>query len=213
MNEIKKIYFVYPLFLAFLLVISNLLSANIFVNSDYTFLVWFVLMLTSFFTGWLMNSGFKWEKGIKIIFIVILISIVLSLIIVVLFRNSFNLNSSLLGNLILYSLRVFILGTTSIFGVSVAENITNKNTSVENVEIDVVQEISTNEKTEYLIKEAKLKAEKIIFEAEKEATNMQARKKQIEIQLRELIHTEREVIRKYENIGTSDNFNIQTNSD
>jgi len=212
-NEIKKIYFVYPLFLTFLLIISNLLSANIFINSDYTFLVWFVLMISSFFTGWLMNSGFKWERGTKVIFIVIIISIILSLVSVVLFRNYFNLHSSLLGNLVLYSLRVFVLGTTSLFGISVAENLNNKKVSSENLDIDVVQEITISEKTDYLIKEAKLKAEKIVFEADKEVSKMKERKEQIEIQLRELIHTEREVIRRYENNITSNNIDIHTNTD
>ena len=198
MNEIKKIYFIFPLFLTFLFVFSNSLNANIFVNSDYTFLVWFVLMLLSFFTGWFINYSFKWEKGIKIIFITIFTSIILSLVIIALLRNSFDLHSTLLGNFVLYSLRIFVLGSISIFGLSFAENIKNRNIIFENT--NNKQENNLSDNAEFLIKEAKLKARILLLDAEKEYTQIKERKTQIEIQLRELINTEREVIRNYENI-------------
>ena len=68
------------------------------------------------------------------------------------------------------------------------------------------ENIPTNnvENADLLIREAKLKAEKLLFDAEKEYNTIKERKMQIEIQLRELIHTEREVIRNYENISTSE---------
>jgi len=200
-SEIKKIYFIFPLLLAFLLVLSNSLNTNMFTNSSSTFLVWFVLMLMSFFIGWVINNSFKWEKGIKTIFIVIFSSIFLSLVIVALFRNSFDLNTTLLGNFVFYSLRVFVLGSISIFGLSVAENI--KNGKIISEKTNQVSENNLSNNSDFLIKEAKLKAEKIIFDAEKEANKINERKVQIEIQLRELIHTEREVIRNYDSISSN----------
>jgi len=207
MIEIKKIYFIFPLLLAFLLVFSNSLNTNIFANSNYTFLVWFVLMLMSFVIGWVINYSFKWEKGIKTIFIVIFSSIFLSLVIVALFRNSFDLNTTLLGNFVLYSLRIFVLGSISIFGLSVAENIKNEKITIGKTNEEPENNLSNN--SDFFIKEAKLRAEKIIFDAEKEANKINERKTQIEIQLRELIHTEREVIRNYESISSN---KIENNS-
>jgi len=205
--EIKKIYFIFPLLLAFLLVFSNSLNTNIFANSNYTFLVWFVLMLMSFVIGWVINYSFKWEKGIKTIFIVIFSSIFLSLVLVALFRNSFDLNTTLLGNFVLYSLRIFVLGSISIFGLSVAENIKNEKITIGKTNEEPENNLSNN--SDFFIKEAKLRAEKIIFDAEKEANKINERKTQIEIQLRELIHTEREVIRNYESISSN---KIENNS-
>ena len=199
MNEVKKIYFIYPLFLAFLLVVSNLLNANLFVNSEYTFAVWFILLLVSFVVGWLMGNGFMWTEGRRTISIIIAISVVISLIFVATFRSDFDMNNTLLGNLVLYSLRIFVLGSSAIFGLSISINAKSENISVDDSIIDTTPSISISDKEEYYIKEAKLKAEKIIFEAEKEVQKIKDSKAQMERELRELIHTEREVIRSYEN--------------
>jgi signal transduction histidine kinase len=203
-KEIKNILFIYPISLAFLLLLSNLLSANIFVNSDFTFLVWFVLMLVAFFIGWFINSSFKWLLGIKVVFISIISAILLSFVIILFFGNSFSINNSLIGNIVLFSIRIFVLGSISIFGISISENFNNRQ---QNDNLDKPDENSpTNnvENADLLIREAKLKAEKLLFDAEKEYNAIKERKMQIEIQLRELIHTEREVIRNYENISTSE---------
>ncbi|MDA3861101.1 MAG: hypothetical protein PF445_07720 [Melioribacteraceae bacterium] len=213
MNEIKKIFFAYPIFLTFLLVISSFLSANLFVNSEYTFAVWFILMLVSFATGWLMNSGFMWNNGIKVILITTLISVVITLMIVALFRNNFDMNSSLVGNLVLYSLRVLVLGLSAVFGLSFSENMKNV-VQKNDTELDTdIPEASISDKAEYYINEAKLKADKLLFEAEKEAHQIRDRKTQIEMQLRELIHTEREVIRKYESEENSVTTSLESSSE
>jgi len=145
-----------------------------------------------------MNFSFKWENGIKAISIVTFSSVIISLLLVALLRNSFDLDSSLVDNFIHYSLRIFVLGLFSIFGLSIAEILRLKNVTIVGEDEEDVESSPRNSESEYVIKEAKLKAEKIIFEAEKEAKNINERKNQIEIQLRELIQTEREVIRNYE---------------
>jgi len=149
--------------------------------------------LFSFGAGWLMNSGFKWEVGIKTISLVTFASVILSLTIVALFKNSFELSDSIIDNFILYSLRVFVLGMFSIFGLSIAEIVKLQKLVIKNNE-----EPSSISESELVIKEAKFAAEKIIFEAQKESKNMNERKTNMEIQLRELIQTERELIRNYE---------------
>ncbi len=209
MNEIKKIYFVFPITLSFILIISNLLNANLFVNSDYTFTVWFVLLLASFSVGWLMGKGFKWNEGLKNIYISITFSIVISLILVAIFRNNFSMHSSLLGNLVLYSLRVLVLGSSAIFGLSVSVNGKGENVVENNSPMDTTQDVDMSQKEEYFIKEAKLKAEKILFEAKKEAQQIKDSKAQMERELRELIHTEREVIRSYEKEETSNDNEVE----
>ena len=110
----------------------------------------------------------------------------------------------MIGNIVLFSIRIFVLGSISIFGISFSENLKNRQ---QNDNLDKPEEnIPTNnvENADLLIREAKLKAEQILFNAEKEINQIKERKMQIEIQLRELIHTEREVIRNYENISTSE---------
>jgi len=196
-KSINKLYFLYPILLVFVSTISVLLSANVFVNSEYTFAVWFLLMLATFSLGWLMYSGFGWGNGSKIVLGSIAISIVFSLIVVAGFTSYLDTHNSLIGNLVLYTLRTVVLGFSGLFGLLFAEN-TKHRTEVGCGKNDIPEEIDESQKAEYYIKEAKLQAEKIIFNAEKDVQELNGRKAQIEIQLRELIHTEREVIRKYE---------------
>jgi vacuolar-type H+-ATPase subunit H len=157
-----------------------------------------------------MYSGFRWKAGVKVNVIVTVISVVISLILVVVFRNKFDLDNSLIDNIIHYSLRVFILGVFSLFGLAIAEISKNKNVINEDIDNENYESSSANNESEHYINEAKLKAEKIIFEAEKEAKSINERKIKIEMQLRELIQTEREVIRNYEKeINTSKDNNIE----
>ncbi len=209
MNEIKKMYFVFPVTLGFLLIISNLLNANLFVNFDYTFTVWFIFLLASFAIGWLMGKGFKRNKGVKNISIVIVLSIIISLVLVALFRSSFDMNNTLLGNFVLYSLRIFVLGSSAIFGLSISMNEKGENVAEVKSRIDTTPDVDLAKKEEYYIKEAKLKAEKILFEAKKEAQQIRDSKAQMERELRELIHTEREVIRSYEKEETSNDNEVE----
>ena len=210
MNPIKKLYLLFPLFLAFLLLLSNLLSAKLFQSSNHHFTFWVVFLLFSFGSGWIMNSGYKWENGIKAISVVTFASIIVSLLLVTLMRSSFDLNSSIIDNFVHYSLRVFSIGSFSIFGFSIAEIIKLKRTTSKNSDIEDPDISPKSNESDLVIKEAKLKAEKIIFEAEKEAQSINERKTQVEIQLRELIQTEREVIRNYEKEdSTSNDKNVE----
>ena len=193
MKPIKSIYLLLPLFLVFLLLLSNLLSAKLLLISNHHFTIWFIFLLFSFGTGWLMNSGFKWDLGVKTISIVTFASVIISLTIVALFKDSFDISNSIIDNFILYSLRVFVLGMFSIFGLSIAEVV-----KLQKVIIEKLESSSSEDEAAFALKEAKLKAEKIIFEAEKASKNINERKMKVEIQLRELIQTEREVIRNYE---------------
>ena len=140
-----------------------------------------------------MSSGFKWDLGVKTISMITFASVIISLTIVALFKDSFDMSSSIIDNFILYSLRVFVLGMFSIFGLSIAEIVKLQKLVIKNSEAP-----SSKSESELVIKEAKFTAEKIIFEAQKEAKNMNERKTNMEIQLRELIQTERELIRNYE---------------
>jgi hypothetical protein len=93
---------------------------------------------------------------------------------------------------------------------AIAEILKNKNRTNENEDDENYDSSYDNKESEIFINEAKLKAEKIIFEAEKEAQSINERKTKIEMQLRELIQTEREVIRNYEKEKeASDDNNIE----
>ena len=81
----------------------------------------------------------------------------------------------------------------SIFGLSIAEIVKLQKLVIKNSG----EPLGISE-SELVIKEAKLTAEKIIFQAQKESKNIDERKTNMEIQLRELIQTERELIRNYE---------------
>ena len=88
-----------------------------------------------------------------------------------------------------------------LFGMAVAEVIslerlleakTKENTDIQKSLIDA------DKKAELILKEASLEADKILYQAEKEAGEVIDRKNKIEQNLKEFIQAEKELIKKYE---------------
>ncbi|MCK5086438.1 MAG: hypothetical protein KAQ90_02905 [Melioribacteraceae bacterium] len=198
--EKKNIYYLVPVLLAVILFASNFLSTDIFNNSTHGFTVWFILSIFAFACGWLIDRTLGWNYGGKIVFAVIVAMVFTGMFMIVLFSSYFGVNDLVTENLILYTLRNIVLGTMAFFGMALSEviflhkgHIEMEDREPEESQIDI-----SNEEAEFLVKQAKLKAEKIIFEAEKQSQEMIDKKKRIIVQLKEFIHIERELIKKYE---------------
>lgn len=192
-----------PGLMALIMFGSNFLNTNLFSNNDVqNFSVWFLISLFIFVIGWLILKNFNWSLGGKIIFTVSVGMVIISLIVVVLFRDYFDVNNPVVENLILYSLRNIMLGAMGLFGLTVAEVIRIQKEHLEiekNLDIKKNQMTNENEKMiALLIDEAKLKAEKLVFDAEKRVMELKDKSSQIESKLKELILMEKDLIRKYE---------------
>lgn len=198
--EKKNIYHLVPVLLAVILFASNFLSTDIFNNSTHGFTVWFILSIFAFACGWLIDRTLGWNYGGKIVFAVIVAMVFTGMFMIVLFSSYFGVNDLVTENLILYTLRNIVLGTMAFFGMALSEVIFlhKGHIEMEDREPEESQKDISNEEAEFLVKQAKLKAEKIIFEAEKQSQEMIDKKKRIIIQLKEFIHIERELIKKYE---------------
>jgi len=196
----KNKYYLVPVLLAVILFASNFLSTDIFNNSTHGFTVWFILSIFAFACGWLIDRTLGWNHGGKIVFAVIVAMVIISMFMVVLFSSYFGVNDLITENLILYTLRNIVLGAMAFFGMALSEVIYLHMGHIEmdDREPEESPKNISNEEAELLIKEAKLKADKIIFEAEKKAQEMIDKKKRIIVQLKEFIHIERELIKKYE---------------
>lgn len=205
MKTTKIIYYVLPLFLLFLILTSTLLNTNFFVNENYTFLVWFIIMFAAFASGRFMSHAFSRYSGAKTIIIVTAIATIFNIGVVATFSEKFSVHSTLIGNLVLYGLRATVLGFSAFFGLIFTED----DEIIEETELNEDSHEVSKGESDLVIREAKLKAQKIIFEAQKKAKKIQENKKKIEVELRELIHTEREVIRNYENEDTSINSDVE----
>ena len=198
--EKKNIYHLVPVLLAVILFASNFLSTDIFNNSTHGFTVWFILSIFAFACGWLIDRTLGWNYGGKIVFAVIVAMVFTGMFMIVLFSSYFGVNDLVTENLILYTLRNIVLGTMAFFGMALSEVIFlhKGHIEMEDREPEESQKDISNEEAEFLVKQAKLKAEKIIFEAEKQSQEMIDKKKRIIVQLKEFIHIERELIKKYE---------------
>ena len=198
--EKKNIYHLVPVLLAVILFASNFLSTDIFNNSTHGFTVWFILSIFAFACGWLIDRTLGWNYGGKIVFAVIVAMVFTGMFMIVLFSSYFGVNDLVTENLILYTLRNIVLGTMAFFGMALSEVIFlhKGHIEMEDREPEESQKDMSNEEAEFLVKQAKLKAEKIIFEAEKQSQEMIDKKKRIIVQLKEFIHIERELIKKYE---------------
>ena len=203
--ELKKMhYYLVPLLLGILMFASNFLNTNIFKFGENSFAVWFVISLLSFACGWFINKTLGWRLGGKVVFAIIIAATIISVLMISFFRDYFAATELLTENLILYSLRNITLGAMGFFGMSVAEIFgIQKELLVVKEKLKVYESILPNNKkeTELELKEAKLKAREIVSEAELSAQNIIFKKERIEKELKEFIQAEKELIKKYENIG------------
>ncbi|MBU1100491.1 MAG: DivIVA domain-containing protein [Bacteroidetes bacterium] len=197
----KLTYYLTPALLAILMFLSNFLSADLFDVGFQNFSVWFILSLFAFVCGWLINKTLGWKFGGKVVFSVIIGAAAIGMGLIMFFNKYFGVNEVVTENLILYSLRNIMLGSMAFFGMSVAElTLLQKELAVcKKTEKKEPNLKENSEKEAFLIlNKAKLDADKMLFEAEKQRNEIITNKNRIETQLREFIKVERELIKKYE---------------
>lgn len=202
--EIRNIYkYFTPLMLGVLMFASNFLNTSLFKFGDNNFAVWFVLLLFCFACGWFIDRTLNWIFGGKVLFATILAATLISVLVVTFFRDYFTASEIMTENLILYSLRNITLGAMGFFGMAVGEIIhLEKDFAVLKEKVRGYEEslVTVKKEAELVLKEAKIKAEKIMNDAETEAKNVRLKKERIEGELNEFIRVEKELIKKYEEL-------------
>lgn len=200
--ERKKTYYFIPVLIAVILFASNFLSTDIFNNSTHSFTVWFVLTVFTFACGWFIDRTLGWNYGGKLVFAIIIASVIISVFMIGIFGNYFGVNNLVTENLILYSLRNIVLGSMALFGMAVSEVAHLRLGYIETEDEEIVQKeektYDVGDQADLILKEARLDAEKIVFDAQKKAEEIYQRKKHVETQLKEFIQVERDIIHKYE---------------
>jgi hypothetical protein len=202
----KKIFTEYsvPFLLGLLIFASNFLNTSLFNFGDRNFAVWFVLSVLCFACGWYINKSLGWQLGGKVVFAVIVAVTLISILIIIFFNEYFGTFELLTENLILFSLRNIILGAMGIFGMSIQEVLSRESEALilrEKVKILEETAVDLKKESTLALKEASLKAEKIINDAEANAKNTFLKKERIEQELKEFIQTERELIKRYEELN------------
>jgi len=202
MSATKKLasYFA-PALIAVLIFISNFLDTEIFKFGENNFAVWFVISVFCFALGWYMNKSYDWHLGGKIIFALAIATSFVSIFLVTFFKEYFSASSLVAENIILYTLRDIMLGTMAFFGMAMGEIFSLQKELLEvKSKLNIFEEYIKSAKDEaaLTVLEAKVKAEKIINNAEASAKNTLLKKERIEKELKEFIQIERELIKKYE---------------
>jgi hypothetical protein len=201
MKKLSYLNYAAVLLLGVLIIASDFLNTSLFNFGEQNFAVWFVLSIFCFACGWYINKTLGWHFGGKVVFAVVIAVTVFSIFMVTFFGSYFGANELLTENLILYSLRNIVLGAMGFFGMSVQEVIDNrKDSAMLKKQVDLYEreaEVSKKE-SEQIIKEAGLKAEKIVNDAKAEADRIIIKKEILENELKEIIQTEKELIKRYE---------------
>jgi len=201
----KKFFASYsvPFLLGLLIFASNFLNTSLFNFGDRNFAVWFVLSILSFACGWYINRSLGWQLGGKVIFAVIVAVTLISIAIIIFFNEYFGTFELLSENLILFSLRNITLGAMGIFGMAIQEIVSGEKEALilrEKVKVLEATAADSKKEAELLLKEASLKAEKIINDSEAKSKNIILKKERIEQELKEFIQTERELLKRYEEL-------------
>ncbi len=201
MTKTKFIYYLTPALLTVLIFFSNFIKADLFEVGVQSYAVWFIISLFAFATGWLMNRTLGYSYGGKVVFAVIIASVAIGIFMVSFFTEYFGFTELTTENIILYSLRIISVGSMAFFGMAVNEVILLQHNLLqcESSKKNVAAPIEQNSHSNILLEEAKLKAEKMIYEAEKKHNDILSKKEKLETRLKELITAERELIKKYEN--------------
>jgi hypothetical protein len=201
----KKFFASYsvPFLLGLLIFASNFLNTSLFNFGDRNFAVWFVLSILSFACGWYINRSLGWQYGGKVVFAVIVAVTLISVAIIIFFNEYFGTFELLTENLILFSLRNITLGAMGIFGMAIQEIVSGEKEALilrEKVKVLEATAADSKKESELLMREARLNADKIVNEAEASAKNIFLKKERIEQELKEFIQTERELIKRYEEL-------------
>jgi len=201
----KKFFTKYsvPVLLGLLIFASDFLNTSLFNFGDRNFAVWFVLSILCFACGWYINRSLGWQLGGKVVFAVVVAVTLISIGIIIFFNEYFGTFELLAENLILFSLRVISLGAMGIFGMAIQEIISGEKEALilrEKVKIFEATAADSKKEAELLLREASLKAEKIINDTEAKAKNILLKKERIEQELKEFIQTERELLKRYEEL-------------
>lgn len=192
-----------PLLLGVLIFASDFLNTDLFNFGEKNFAVWFVLSVLCFACGWYINRTLTWQFGGKVLFAVVIAVTLISVIMIIFFSDYFGAKELLTENLILYSLRNIVLGAMGIFGMAVQEVLSaEKETGILKEKVAVLEKVSDTSKKEasLIVKEAQIKADKIVNDAELVAKNIILKKERIEKELKEFIQTEKELIKRYEEL-------------
>jgi hypothetical protein len=201
----KKFFASYsvPFLLGLLIFASNFLNTSLFNFGDRNFAVWFVLSILSFACGWYINRSLGWQYGGKVVFAVIVAVTLISIAIIIFFNEYFGTFELLTENLILFSLRNITLGAMGIFGMAIQEILSGEKEALilrEKVKVLEATAADSKKEAELLLREAQLKAEIIINDSEASAKNITLKKERIEQELKEFIQTERELLKRYEEL-------------
>lgn len=201
----KKFFTKYsvPVLLGLLIFASDFLNTSLFNFGDRNFAVWFVLSILSFACGWYINRSLGWQLGGKVVFAVIVAVTIISIAIIIFFNEYFGTFELLTENLILFSLRNITLGAMGIFGMAIQEILSGEKEALilrEKVKVLEATAADSKKEAELLLREAQLKAEKIVNDSEMKAKNIILKKERIEQELKEFIQTERELLKRYEEL-------------
>jgi len=196
-------HYTIPLLLGMLVFASNFLNTDLFNFGEKNFAVWFVLSVLCFACGWYINKTLGWQFGGKVVFAVLISVTFISIVLIIFFSDYFGAGELLTENLILYSLRNIALGSMGIFGMAIQETVMGETEVLmlrEKVKLLESLADESKKQAEIIMKEANLKAEKIISDAEIKSKNTFLKKERIENELKEFIQTERELLKRYEEL-------------
>lgn len=196
-----KLYHGTVFLLGLLMFSSNFLSPKLFTGEILNFAVWFILSIFAFSCGWIIDKTLGWTHGGRLVFAVIVATSVMSVFLVSIFSGYFGINDLLTENIILYSLRNIMIGAIGIFGMTVAELLVTQR-EIENLrnqaQFNRQAAEDARREADIVIRDARSRATEILANAEKEAVELINRKKEVELQLKDFLKSEKELLKKYE---------------
>ncbi len=201
MNEKRLTSYLPLLVMSALIITSDFLDTKLFPIGDMSFAVWFILSVFCFACGYYLNKPLGWAQGTKLVFAVSIAAAIVSISLITFFKEYFQMPQLNAEVIIVFALRNVFLGSMSFFGMAISEvmlqqiKIAGQTEKLQFIE-DTIKD--ARKESDLVIREAQVKANKILNEAELNAKNTILKKERIERELKEFIQIEKELIKKYE---------------
>ncbi len=193
-----------PVLMAVLIAFSDFLGTNLFQTITNDMLVWILLSGLCFAAGWFTIKNYDWKSTLQIVLSVTVANMIISAILVSYFPEYFLLNGIIVENILIFGIRNILLGAMGLFGAAVAENLSvrqEKKVMEEKLKVYESTMKDVHKESDLVLREAQIKAAKLLLEAESAAKNLFLKKERIEKELKEFIQIEKALIKKYEEQG------------
>lgn len=202
MEKVPSIAYGVPLLLLLLILASSVIGLDIIDTGSLGVFIWFTTGILAAGTGYATVRIFGWKTGFTLIAVTALLASAFGAVgYGLLLYSKARVQSSLPVEMLALFVRDLLLGVFAVTGALAAERSRHSDELTErDARITALEEtqIAAQEKADILIEKAEVQARGILSDAKAELERQKGEKERVERELKQLVRSEIELLKKYE---------------